>query len=184
MTELTPRQQAFVDEYLVDLNATQAAIRSGYSPKTANEQGARLLANASVRAAILDGQVARSKKTQITQQWVVSRLVEIVERCMQHEPVFDRAGRPMIVDTPAGEMVPAYTFDAKGANGALALLAKHTGGFSDRHEVSGPGGGPIQSETDITKALEWYTPDELSMVYDIAERAAARQQSQVRAGGE
>jgi phage terminase small subunit len=42
---MTPRQQRFLDEYLVDLNATQAAIRAGYSTRTANEQGARLLAN-------------------------------------------------------------------------------------------------------------------------------------------
>ena len=44
---MTPRQLRFVDEYLVDLNATQAAMRAGYSGRTANEQGARLLANAS-----------------------------------------------------------------------------------------------------------------------------------------
>ena len=39
--DMTPRQRRFVDEYLLDLNATQAAIRAGYSPRTANEQGAR-----------------------------------------------------------------------------------------------------------------------------------------------
>ena len=46
---MTTKQQRFVEEYLIDLNATQAAIRAGYSAKTANEQGARLLANVSVR---------------------------------------------------------------------------------------------------------------------------------------
>ena len=53
---LTPKQQRFVAEYLKDLNATQAAIRAGYSEKTANEQGARLLAKASVREAVTEGQ--------------------------------------------------------------------------------------------------------------------------------
>ena len=51
---LTPKQDQFVKEYLVDLNATQAAIRAGYSAKTANEQGSRLLANAKVSAAIAE----------------------------------------------------------------------------------------------------------------------------------
>lgn len=45
---LNAKQQRFVDEYLVDLNATQAAMRAGYSERTANEQGARLLAHVSV----------------------------------------------------------------------------------------------------------------------------------------
>ena len=49
---MTAKQERFVEEYLIDLNATQAAIRAGYSPKTANEQGARLLAKVSVQTAI------------------------------------------------------------------------------------------------------------------------------------
>lgn len=49
---LTAKQQLFIHEYLVDLNATQAAIRVGYSPKTANEQASRLLANVSIREAL------------------------------------------------------------------------------------------------------------------------------------
>lgn len=46
---MTAKQKRFCDEYLIDCNATQAAIRAGYSPKTANEQGARLLANVSIQ---------------------------------------------------------------------------------------------------------------------------------------
>ncbi len=48
----TAKQKRFVEEYLIDLNATQAAIRAGYSIKTANEQGSQLLANLSVRAGV------------------------------------------------------------------------------------------------------------------------------------
>jgi phage terminase small subunit len=59
---MTPKQIAFVAEYLVDKNATQAAIRAGYSAKTANEQGARLLANVSVRATI-DSALAKQADT-------------------------------------------------------------------------------------------------------------------------
>ena len=49
---MTSKQKRFADEYLIDCNATQAAIRAGYSEKTANEQGTRLLANVSIRAYI------------------------------------------------------------------------------------------------------------------------------------
>lgn len=74
---LTPKQQRFVDEYLVDLNGTQAAIRAGYSGKTANEQAARLLAKASVKAAIDGAKAMRSERTRIDADHVLARLVEI-----------------------------------------------------------------------------------------------------------
>jgi hypothetical protein len=73
-SELTPKQRRFVDEYLVDLNATQAAIRAGYSARTANEQGARLLANASLAAAVQSAQLARSERVRITQDDVLRGL--------------------------------------------------------------------------------------------------------------
>lgn len=74
---LIPKRQRFVEEYLVDLNATQAAIRAGYSPRTANEQGSRLLADASVQAAIQAGQRARSAATGVTAARVVEELARI-----------------------------------------------------------------------------------------------------------
>lgn len=70
---LTDKQRRFVDEYLVDLNATQAAIRAGYSEKTANEQGNRLLAKVSIATAIQDAMKARGKRTQITADKVLQR---------------------------------------------------------------------------------------------------------------
>ena len=75
---LNPKQQRFVDEYLIDVNATQAATRAGYSKKTANEQGARLLAHASVRAAIQAGMDARAKTTGITAKRVLEQLERLV----------------------------------------------------------------------------------------------------------
>lgn len=71
MAKLTPKQQRFVEEYLIDLNATQAAIRAGYSVKTANEQGNRLLANVSVQNAISQAMQARSERTNITADGVL-----------------------------------------------------------------------------------------------------------------
>ncbi len=74
MSDLTPRQARFVEEYLLDLNATQAAIRAGYSKKTANEQGSQLLAKLSVRQAVAEAQAIRSKRTEITQDEVIQGL--------------------------------------------------------------------------------------------------------------
>jgi phage terminase small subunit len=72
---LTPKQAAFVQEYLVDLNGTQAAIRAGYSPKTANEQAARLLANASVQAAVTKGREKLAAKVEVTAERVLGGLL-------------------------------------------------------------------------------------------------------------
>ena len=75
--KLTPKQARFVDEYLCDLNATQAAARAGYSARTANEQGSRLLANVSVRFALSEAMKAREKRTHITQDRVLQELARL-----------------------------------------------------------------------------------------------------------
>ncbi len=74
---LNEKQRRFVEEYLIDLNATQAATRAGYSPRTANEQGARLLAHVSVAQAIRDALDRRSARTEITQDMVLAELAKI-----------------------------------------------------------------------------------------------------------
>ena len=75
--ELTDRQARFCEEYLIDLNATQAAIRAGYSEKTANEQGARLLANVSVQEKIAELKAERAKRTEMTQDSVIQELAAV-----------------------------------------------------------------------------------------------------------
>ena len=74
--ELTDKQKRFVEEYLVDLNATQAAIRAGYSEQTAYSIGQRLLKKVEVQEAIQQAQNKRSERTQITQDEVIRRLIE------------------------------------------------------------------------------------------------------------
>lgn len=88
---LTDKQAMFVAEYLIDLNATQAAIRAGYSKHTAMQQGARLLLNVEVAAAIQAAMDARAKRTEIDADWVLKRLVKIVE-ADPHELVQYRRG--------------------------------------------------------------------------------------------
>lgn len=71
---ITPKKQRFVDEYLVDLNATQAAIRAGYSAKTAHSQGPRLLDDVGVKELIADAMAKRSEATKITAERVLQEL--------------------------------------------------------------------------------------------------------------
>lgn len=74
--ELSARQAAFVREYLVDGNGTQAAIRAGYSKKTANEQASRLLAKNNIREAVAAGQQKIAEATETEAEWVRRRLRE------------------------------------------------------------------------------------------------------------
>ncbi len=71
---LTPKQARFVEEYLVDLNATQAAIRAGYSARNADKIGPELLGKTRVAEAIQKAKEARSERTEITQDEVIQGL--------------------------------------------------------------------------------------------------------------
>jgi len=75
--ELTPRQAKFVREYLIDLNATQAAIRAGYSAKTASQIGERLLRNVQIQRRLEKAMAARAARTEVDADYVLKRMVEI-----------------------------------------------------------------------------------------------------------
>lgn len=76
---LTPKQARFVEEFLLDLNATQAAIRTGYSANNADKIGSQLLQKTIVKAAIDAAKDARSERAQIDALWVLQRLIEEAE---------------------------------------------------------------------------------------------------------
>ena len=77
MTKLTDNQELFCREYLIDLNATQAAIRAGYKETTAQEQGSRLLSNVMVQSYILELKQQRNERNKINADYVLKRLTEI-----------------------------------------------------------------------------------------------------------
>ncbi|WP_130731239.1 terminase small subunit [Komagataeibacter xylinus] len=77
MQTLTPKQARFVQEYLIDLNATQAAIRAGYSSKAANREGARLLANVDIESAVQNAMAARATRTLVSQDLIIRELARI-----------------------------------------------------------------------------------------------------------
>lgn len=76
---LTPKQERFVAEYLVDLNATAAAIRAGYKETTATQQGHNLLQKPAIAAAIQEARANLSERTKITQEYVLKKLKEIAD---------------------------------------------------------------------------------------------------------
>lgn len=76
MAKLTPKQERFVQEYLLDLNATQAAIRAGYSAKSADKIGSQLLGKTGVSAEIARAMEARNARTGIDADWVLRRLAQ------------------------------------------------------------------------------------------------------------
>ncbi|MBR0787770.1 terminase small subunit [Bradyrhizobium manausense] len=76
---LTAKQARFIQEYLLDLNATKAAIRAGYSKRSAQEQGSQMLAQTAIKAAIDAAKVARSERTEVNADWVLRRLAEEAE---------------------------------------------------------------------------------------------------------
>ena len=126
---LTAKQESFCNEYLLDLCAAKAAKRAGYSVKTADVQGYQLLQKTSVAARIAELQAERQERTSITSDYVVKELVK------NHEAARD-----------AGKF--------SDNNKALELLGKHFGLFTDRHEVSAPGGEPI----DTTWTINFVSP--------------------------
>ena len=136
MANLTPKQQRFVEEYLIDLNATQAAIRAGYSERTAKSIGQENLTKPDIQKAIQEAQNKLTERTEITQEYVLKNIQSVIERCMQQEAVLARDGSPLLVEGPEGDLVPLFEFKETGALKGLELLGKHLGMFKDRVDIT------------------------------------------------
>lgn len=150
MAKLTDKQQRFVDEYLIDLNATQAAIRAGYSAKTADQQGSRLLANVKVKQAVAEKQANRSKRTGVNQDRVVLELAKVAFAKMTD--IVDSNGR-IKEDASPDDLACIESIKFKESDNeyggsverevkiasklkALELLGKHLGMWSDKFNVT------------------------------------------------
>lgn len=141
MSKLTPKQERFAAEYLVDLNATQAAIRAGYSRRTAKQAGAENLSKPNLKARIDEALAKRAAKVEVDQQYVITNLVEVVERCLQRRPVYSLSGK-QVQDEDGNNL---WTFNANGANKALESLGKHLGMFTDK----------VESKLDGEISIRW-----------------------------
>lgn len=141
---LNPRQSLFVQEYLIDLNATQAAIRAGYSKKRASELGYQLLQKPTVQEALREAMAKRERRTAITQDRVLAELAAIAfANGADYAHVTDPYGA--VEFTPTAKLTDdqrrAIASIKQGQTGtevktydklrALELLGKHMGLFSD-----------------------------------------------------
>lgn len=127
---MTDKQNVFVQEYLKDCNATQAAIRAGYSEHTAYSIGQRLMKDKDIQEAIRTGMDDRKERSRLTADYVIDNLREIAERCMQKRPVMVKGEQA--TDDDGNHL---WTFDAKNAIRALELLGRHMAMFTDKLSV-------------------------------------------------
>ena len=135
MARLTDKQQRFVEEYLIDLNATQAAIRAGYSEKTAQQMGAENLSKPVIAEAIQEAKNKRTERTEIDADYVLKTIQETIERCKQAIPVMLPDGGQAMVEDADGELHPMVKFDPSNVLKGAELLGKHLGMFVDQKKV-------------------------------------------------
>src|ERR671931_577274 len=130
--KLPPKRQRFVDEYLIDLNGAQAAIRAGYSANCAKEQAARLLTVANVQAAVEKGMDERAQRTKISQDYVIATIRDTIERCKGLEAVRTKEGQLIKVQTEDGEAAVMCQFEPQAVLKGSELLGRHLKMFTDK----------------------------------------------------
>lgn len=169
---LNDKQQRFVEEYLIDLNATQAAIRAGYSEKSAGQMAHELLKKHEIQTALSESMKAREERTKITQDMVLMELAKIgfsdIRKVVKWGNTEMRS-----TDDESGELVEAYhglrlvasdeiddstaaaiSEISEGREGlkvkfhdkraSLVDIGRHLGMFKDKVELTGHDGGPVQ----------------------------------------
>lgn len=173
---MTPKQLRFVDEYLIDLNATQAAIRAGYSAKTAESAASRLLRNVKVQEAISSRMKDREKRTEITQDMVLRELAKIgfanmgdyMKSGADGDPFLDFSQLTRDQSAALAEVtvedfkngrgedardVRRIKFKLADKKGALVDIGRHLGMFPNKTELTGKDGGPLQVEAPTLNVI-------------------------------
>jgi len=177
---LTNQRKMFIKEYLVDLNATKAAIRAGYSAKTANEIGPNMLTIPEVKEAIQKEMKKREHRTEITADKVLAEYAKVgmsdvtdyltvetervlVDYTAEGEPISEVKQFVLLKDTdsiPKDKLAAiseikqakdgSISFKLHDKVRALDSIGKHLGMFIDKHEITGAGGGPIETIKALT----------------------------------
>ena len=183
--KLTPKQQKFINEYLVDGNATQSAIRAGYSKKTAQQTGSENLLKPVISTAIIKALQEQEQRTEITADWTLKEIHRIAS--FDPRKLYDENGnfkeiKDLDDDTAAAiggidvvhrnygkddDKTEETTKKLKiwDKNSALEKLAKHFKLLIDRVESSGPDGGPIKTQTELS-------PEAQKLLQEIAKHAS------------
>lgn len=140
---LTAKQEMFCREYLIDLNATQAAIRAGYSEKTAYSIANENLSKPEIIEFLQPLLEEREKRVEVDADYVLTQAKKLHERCMQEiKPLTDKKGNQLTDE----EGNAIFVFDSQGAARSLELIGKHVSvqAFRDQLGISNPKGGPIE----------------------------------------
>jgi len=192
--ELTPKQKAFCEEYLVDLNATAAAKRAGYAEKNARTTAQTLLVTPKVVDEINRLMKARSERTQITADRVITEVARLGFSDVRK--LFDPNGALLPVDKWPEDLAAAVAsvevdelFEGYGENRiqvgytkkvklwdkgkALEMLGRHLKLFVERTELTGPNGGPIPVKNDGVD-LSVLTDEELQQLEALRHAADSR----------
>lgn len=174
------KQQRFVEEYLIDLNATQAAIRAGYSAKWAASNIDKILKNTGIQLAIADAQKKRSERTEITQDRVLTELAKIgfadIRKSVKWGPnlgiVETDDGMLMTngvllvdsesIDDDTAASISEISQTAQGIKiklhdkrAALVDIGRHLGMFNDKLQLQGDRDKPIQVNATVESAKGW-----------------------------
>lgn len=148
--KLTPKQEKFCQEYVVDCNATQAAIRAGYSKRTAHSSGPRLLENVGCKARIAELQEKTAKKLELTREDTIKKAIEITE-------LYDEVARLAMLDDPTLEEELKYSrlvaiIKASDSNKAIDTILKANGwNAPDKSEVTIKSEQPLFGPIDKDK---------------------------------
>lgn len=156
---LTPKQSLFVKEYLVDLNATQAAIRAGYSEKTAGQMGDENLKKPQIAKEIKEAMDERGKRTEIT----ADRVLKEIERLALFDPAdLINVNSPediALLPEDIRRAITGWKWDKQGnfiitmvKQGALDMLGRHHKLFTDKVDISNPD-GTLKPAPSVSVAL-------------------------------
>lgn len=132
--KLTPKMRSFIDQYMIDLNATQAVVRSDYSTTnntSANRLAAELMAHPLIKEEIGRRLDKKSQKVEVKAEYLINKLQQIVENTQEDNP--------------------------QAAIRAIELLGKTIAIWRDRQEVSGPDGEAIKHEQHIKESVDEFT---------------------------
>lgn len=163
VAKLTAKQQRFCDEYLIDLNATQAAIRAGYSPRTAEQAASRLLTIVKVSDEIAREMAERSKRTGINQDRVVKELAKLA--FVNIADVVDLENATVRISATDEDLACIQSVKIKPSEfgtereiklydkkASLELLGRHLGMFKDKLEV--------EADMDLNITVDYGGEDE------------------------
>ncbi|PNK64548.1 terminase small subunit [Pantoea sp. FDAARGOS_194] len=137
MADINDQQDRFCHEYIIDLNGTQAAIRAGYSEKSAAQIASENIRKPNIRSRIKELAKERNEAVGLSSQFVIDGIIKNIRRCEQSERVRLPNGDPLMCETEDGEVAAVFRYESASALKGYELLGKHLKLFTDKVEHSG-----------------------------------------------